>query len=78
MERVYRDMTDNVATGTRPSPVTRETVSFVETRLTISYYALNFMPTGGLSMYPLGFFVTASLDQQQVAQSAPAGFSLRF
>lgn len=78
MERVYRDLTGNVATGTQPSPVASETASFVETRLAIPYYALNFMPTGGMSMYQLGFFVTAYLDHQQVAQSAPVGFSLRF
>ena len=77
-ERVYRDMTGNVATGTQPSPVASEAASFVETRLTIPYYALNFMPTGGMSVYQLGFFVTAYLDQQQVAQSAPVGFTLRF
>ena len=78
MEGLYRDMTGNVATGTQPSPVTSEAQSFVETRLTIPYYALNFMPTGGMSVYQLGFFVTAYLDQQQVAQSAPVGFTLRF
>lgn len=78
MEQMYRDLTGNVATGTQAAPIAGELESFVETRLMIPYYALNFMPTGGMSMYQLGFFVTAYLDQQQMAQSAPVGFSLRY
>ncbi|MEP6876676.1 MAG: toll/interleukin-1 receptor domain-containing protein [Burkholderiales bacterium] len=78
MERIYRDMTGNAATGTQPRPMTSDAEAFVESQLTIPYYALNFMPTGGMAMHQLAFFVTAYLDQQQVAQSTPVGFSLRF
>lgn len=78
MEVVYRDLTGNVATGTQPRAIGSDSESFVESTIGIPYYALNFMPTGGMQMYSLAFTVSAYLDQQQVAQSAPLPFTLRY
>ena len=76
-ERMYRDLTGLVATGTAPRPVASNDEALNDL-LSIPYYALNMMPTGGMTQHALLATAFAYLDNQPVTQSAPMPFGLNW
>ena len=72
----FRDISGLVATGTPLQIVGSNTENLTNLQITIPYYALNFMPTGGQRTYLLTLTAYVYLDNAIVAQSVPVGFSL--
>jgi hypothetical protein len=73
----YRDMSGLVATGTPPRPIVTNDQALQDV-VSIPYYALNLMPTNGMTRHMLMLTASAYLDNQLVGQSAPAPFFLNW
>lgn len=74
-ERMYRDLSGLVATGTAPRPITANDEALTDV-LAIPYYALNMVPTGGMTQHALLAAAFAYIDNVLVMQSVPIPFGL--
>jgi hypothetical protein len=75
-ESTFRDVSGLVATGTRPQTVGSNSESLSNVSLSLPYYALNFVQTGGQRVYQLSFTVYVYIDNQLAAQSQAMPFNL--
>jgi hypothetical protein len=76
-ERMYRDLSGLAATGTPPRPVAGHDEALTDV-LAIPYYALNLVPTGGMTQHALQAVAFAYVDNVLVMQSAPLPFLLNW
>jgi hypothetical protein len=74
---MYRDLSGLVATGTAPRPITANDEALTDV-LVIPYYALNMVPTGGMTQHALLAVAFAYIDNVLVMQSVPMPFGLRW
>ncbi len=73
-ETVFRDVGGLVATGTPVRQVGSNNEGLSSEMITIPYYALNFLQTGGRSTYMLAFQAFVYVDNQLMGQSVPVAF----
>jgi hypothetical protein len=77
-EGIFRDVGGLAATSTQPITIGTNSEDLSRLEISIPYYALNFAPTNGMNFYDLQLSAVVLVDNQQVAQSMPAYFQLRY
>ena len=76
-EHLYRDLSGLAATGTPPRPLASNDEALGDV-LAIPYYALNMVPTNGMTQHALQAIAFAYVDNALVMQSAPLPFLLNW
>lgn len=74
----FRDINGLAATGTVVLPIFNDPAQTGSIPVSIPYYALNLIPTGGMTNYSLTVVATLYVNQFEKAKSPPFNIVVRF